>query len=66
MYTKILIRIKKLRKKNNLTQKDMAKILGYKSAKGYHDIECGRIKIRLEHLQKLSSNFHIPIKYFFE
>lgn len=61
----ILMKIKKNRKEHNLTQKDMAKILGYKTAKGYHDIECGKIKLKLEHLEKLSSKFNIPLEKFF-
>lgn len=60
-----LMKIKKIRKEHNLTQKDMAKILGYKTAKGYHDIECGKIKLKLEHLEKLSSKFNIPLEKFF-
>ena len=36
MYSKILLKIKNLREKNNLTQNDMAKVLGYKTPKGYH------------------------------
>ena len=66
MYEKTLIKIKSLRKKNSMTQKDMAKLIGYKTAKGYHDVECGRIKLRLEHLQKISAKFKVPVSYFFE
>ena len=62
----ILTKIKQMRKKyHNLIQKDMADILGYKTAKAYHDIECGRIKLKLEHLEKLSSKFNIPLEKFF-
>ena len=49
---KILMKIKKIRKEHNLTQKDMAEILGYKTAKGYHDIECGRVKLKFIPLEK--------------
>lgn len=59
------MKIKKFRKEHNLTQKDMAEVLGYKTAKGYHDIECGRIKLKLEHLEKLSLKFSIPLEKFF-
>lgn len=66
MPNKIVQKIKDLRKTKKLTQEDMAKILGYTSAKGYHDIESGRIKLKIEHLQKISNEFHIPIEKFFE
>ena len=52
MYSKILLKIKNLREKNNLTQNDMAKILGYKTPKGYHDVECGKVKIKIRTFTK--------------
>lgn len=48
-----LTKIKQMRKKYHLTQKDMADILGYKTAKAYHDIESGRTKLKLEHIKKI-------------
>ena len=66
MCMKVLEKIKRLREKNNLTQNDMAKVLGYKTSKGYHDVECGKTKLKLEHLQKISIKFHVPIEYFFD
>lgn len=64
MNRKILIKIKKLRKDNGLTLQQMAEILGYSSAKGYYEVETGRIKLRIEHLEKLSIFFNVPIKNF--
>ena len=66
MCEEVLKKIKKWRKINNLTQNDMAKILGYKTSKGYHDVECGKTKLKIEHLQKISTKFHIPIENFFD
>lgn len=61
-----LTKIKQIRKKYHLTQKDMADILGYKTAKAYHDIESGRTKLKLEHIKKLSTRFNIPVEKFFD
>lgn len=53
-------------KEISLNTKDMADILGYKTAKAYHDIESGRTKLKLEHIKKLSTRFNIPVEKFFD
>lgn len=64
MNEKILIKIKNLREERGLTLQQMAEILGYSSAKGYYEVENGKIKLRIEHLEKLSNFFNIPIQNF--
>lgn len=64
MNEKILIKIKKIREERGLTLQQMAEIVGYSSAKGYYEVETGKIKLRIEHLEKISKFFDIPIQNF--
>ena len=43
---------------NNLTQKEMADILGYKDKSGYWQLENGNVKLSLEHIEMLASHFN--------
>ena len=65
MKSPILKKIKDLRLKNDLSQKDMAKVLGYASPKGYHDVETGKIRLKVEQLQEIAKALNVPIETFF-
>ena len=66
MRKEILEKIKTMREDKGLTLHDVANGIGYGSAKGYHDVESGKIKLRVEHLEKLSKFYQMPIKKFFD
>lgn len=57
--------MKKLRIEKGLTLQDVADGINYHTGKGYYDIESGRSKVRLEHLEKLSEFYKVPISVFF-
>ncbi|MGG3890083.1 helix-turn-helix transcriptional regulator [Metabacillus fastidiosus] len=62
-----LKKIKKLRKKAQLSLGQMAKLLGYESPNGYYYLEVGRGKFSAEALARVSDIFNIPINdLFFE
>ena len=61
-----LLVMKKLRVERGLTQQDLAVALEYQTGKGYSDIENGRRKLCLEHLEKLAKFYQVPIAIFFE
>lgn len=65
MNEKILKKIKMIREERGLSIIEMANILGYESTKGYYDVESGRVKLRIEHLERLSKYLKIPIEKFF-
>lgn len=56
-----LDKLKKLRKQNKLTQEEVARVLGYKSALGYHYLENGRCQIKAEQIVILADIFKVPI-----
>lgn len=60
-----LKKIKELRKAKNLTQKDMAQLLGYKSAVGYWHIENGDRKMKAETLAKIAKILDASIEEFY-
>lgn len=62
----VLSKIKNLRQEHGFTLEYVAKVLGYKSVKGYYEVETGRIKLRIEHIEKLSSLYNIPMENFFK
>ncbi|WP_051296659.1 helix-turn-helix domain-containing protein [Anaeroarcus burkinensis] len=62
----ILIKIRSLREKHGFTLKKLAKVTGYRSAKGYRDLENGNVKLTVEHLKSLAEFYNISICYFFE
>lgn len=63
---KALAVIKKLRESRGYTLQEVADGIEYKTGKGYLDIESGKTKLRLEHLEMLSKFYNVPISIFFE
>lgn len=57
--------LKEIRLQNNLTQEEMAKILGYKDKSGYNHLENGNVKLSLDKAKKLSKLFNLNIEIFF-
>ena len=55
-----------IRRKNKLKQIDVARALGYLSSKAYFELESGKTALKVEHLDKLSSFYDVPVSYFFE
>ncbi|VBB05612.1 Hypothetical protein LUCI_0822 [Lucifera butyrica] len=60
----VLKTIKKLRIDNKYSLNDVAKGIGYETAKGYYDLESGKTDIKLEHLEKLSKFYKVPLEIF--
>lgn len=65
MIQEILMKIKKLREDRGLSLKDVAKGIGYKSGKGYYEVESGKISLKVEHVEKLANFYGISVTYFF-
>lgn len=61
-----LERIKQLRKKNKLSQEEMANLLGMKSLYPYHRKERGEQSFTAEELHSIAKIFIVPVEYFFE
>lgn len=61
-----LLKIRILRKKKGLTQRYMAKKLGYKTDIGYHYLETGRCKIKAEHLTVIAAELGVPMEDLYE
>ncbi|MFZ5688626.1 MAG: helix-turn-helix transcriptional regulator [Bacillota bacterium] len=57
-----LRKIKSLRKQRKLTQKYMAKLLGYETDVGYHYLETGRRQIRAEQLAIIASELGVSVE----
>jgi len=57
--------LKKIREKNNITQEEMAKLLGYKHKSAYGKLEKGERKISLEQAKKISDFFKMKIEEIF-
>lgn len=53
--------IKFLRKKNEMTQEDMANLLGYKGKQGYAAIETGNVKATVENLEQIADYFGVTL-----
>lgn len=53
--------IKYLRKKHEMTQEDVANLLGYRGKQGYNAIETGKAKATVENLEKISDYFGITL-----
>jgi transcriptional regulator with XRE-family HTH domain len=56
-------RVKKLREKHSLTQKQLAEILGYKSDRSIQFIEYGKSDPDIEGLIILAKHFNVSIDY---
>ena len=56
------IRIKNLREDNDLTQKDVAKVIN-KSQQGYSHIEEGRAELKIDDLIKLCKFYGVSADY---
>lgn len=53
--------IKYLRKRHEMTQEDMANLLGYRGKQGYNAIETGKAKATVENLEKISDYFGVTL-----
>lgn len=63
---KVLKTMKGLREKRGLSMQEVADGINYKTGKGYFDLESGKTKIKLEHLEKLAKFYKVPISIFFD
>lgn len=61
---KVLQAIKKLRTDNGYRLSDVAQGIGYETTKGYYDLESGKTDIKLDHLDRLSQFYKIPLEFF--
>lgn len=61
-----IAKIKALRKKNKLTQQDMADILGLKNQYPYFRKEKGEQKFTAEEIYKIAIYFNKDLDYFFK
>ena len=55
-------RLKLLRSEKNMTQRDMAELLG-KTGRHYQDMEAGKINVPSLTLIKLADFFHVSLDY---
>lgn len=60
-----LVKIKMLRCKKGISQREMAEKLGYKSSVGYHYLECGRCAIQAEQLFLIAQKLEVPMDSLF-
>lgn len=58
--------LKKLRLKNNKTQKEVARALGYSSKSGYFMLENGNVKLTIPKAKILADFYNVDPKIFFE
>lgn len=57
-------KIKEARKEIEISQKELAKALGFESSTSISLIEAGERKVTVEDLEKIADFFHRDIKYF--
>lgn len=50
-----------LRKKNGMTQQEIANLLGYSGKQGYNTVEKGKAKMSVENLEKISDFFGVTM-----
>lgn len=53
--------VKYLRKKHEMTQDDMANLIGYRGKQGYNAIETGKLGLSVEKLEKISDYFGVTL-----
>lgn len=58
--------LKNLRIKNNKTQEDVAKILGYKGKSGYSMLESGNVELTVTKAKILSKYYKVSPMIFFK
>lgn len=58
--------LKNLRLKNNKTQDEVAKILGYKGKSGYSMLENGKVELTIEKAKILAEYYNVDAKIFLE
>lgn len=58
--------LKSLRLKNEKTQKEVAKVLGYSSKSGYAMLESGKVELTISKAKKLADFYNIDAKIFLE
>jgi transcriptional regulator with XRE-family HTH domain len=56
-------RIKELREKNSLTQKEVSSLLGFKSTRAIQYVEADERGMDYRDLIKLADHFHVSIDY---
>ena len=61
-----LKKIKELRKKEKLSQKEFADLLGFRSVYQYNRKETGKQPFTAWELHVISEHFNVPLEYFFE
>lgn len=57
--------LKELRLENNKTQKEVAKVLGYKSKSGYSMLENGKVELTIQKAKILANFYNVDITIFF-
>lgn len=57
--------VRSLRKQRNLTFNDVAKGVGYKTGKGWRDVEIGKSELTVNHVFSLAEFYNVPLGYFF-
>lgn len=59
-------RLKKVRKKEDLSLRKMAELLGYNSASSYMYIERGEVQPTIKIMNEISKILNKPVDYFFK
>lgn len=60
-----LAKMRMLRRKKGISQREMAEQLGYKTSVGYHYLETGRCAIQAEQLFWIARKLGVPIDELF-
>ena len=57
-----LEKIRLYRMRNGYTQEEMAQFIGYKSKRGYNNLERGKVKMSLEQFEEIIRVLSIPME----